>query len=257
MKVNQIIEKLEILSPRRFACSWDNVGLHVGDPTYEVKKVLITLDINDETVQKAIDENFDMIISHHPLIFHGVNKVSTEDYVGRRVLKLAENHICAYCMHTNFDCVGGMGQIAAEKIELYESETLEEVTDGEGIGKIGYLMGDKTVKELIDIVKSRFNVDTVVLYGDENALVSKAAIIPGSGKDDIDLAIKKGANAIITGDVPYHYGLDAMAQGISVIDAGHYGIEHIFIEFVGDYLRNIFDDLEVVEMPLNNPQKYI
>lgn len=88
-------------------------------------------------------------------------------------------------------------------------------------------------------------------------LLKKVAICPGSGKDEIELALLKGAKAIITGDVSYHYGIDSVAKGINVIDAGHYGIEHIFIDKIKSYLIENTKNIEVVKMDLVNPQKYI
>ena len=87
--------------------------------------------------------------------------------------------------------------------------------------------------------------------------MSRIAICPGSGKDEIQNAIAKGAEALISGDISYHYGIDAVAEGINIIDAGHYGTEHIFIEKISDYLKNNTEDIEIICMDINNPQKFI
>lgn len=257
MKAYEIAELMETLSPVRYACDWDNVGMHVGRRGNEIKKILVTLDISDEAVDKAVAIKADMIISHHPLIFKGIKKVNESDIVGRRILTMAENHINCYCMHTNFDCVGGMAELAADRIGLQDCIVLEEVCEGEGIGRVGFLKHDMSVKELCSMVKEQFSLDKVALYGNEDEIVKKVAICPGSGKDEIELALLKGAKAIITGDVSYHYGIDSVAKGINVIDAGHYGIEHIFIDKINSYLIENTKDIEVVKMDLDNPQKYI
>ena len=160
-------------------------------------------------------------------------------------------------MHTNFDCVGGMAELAADRIGLQDCIVLEEVCEGEGIGRVGFLKHDMSVKELCSMVKEQFSLDKVALYGNEDEIVKKIAICPGSGKDEIELALLKGAKAIITGDVSYHYGIDSVAKGINVIDAGHYGIEHIFIDKIKSYLIENTKNIEVVKMDLVNPQKYI
>lgn len=257
MKAYEIAELMEKLSPVRYACDWDNVGMHVGRTDNEIKKILVTLDVSDEAVEKAVEIKADMIISHHPLIFKGIKKVNESDIVGRRILTMAENRINCYCMHTNFDCVGGMAELAADRIGLQDCIVLEEVCEGEGIGRVGFLSCDMTVKELCNMVKEKFSLDRVALYGNEDEIVKKVAICPGSGKDEIELALLKGAKAIITGDVSYHYGIDSVAKGINVIDAGHYGIEHIFIDKIYSYLMKNTEDIEIVKMDLNNPQKYI
>lgn len=248
---------LEKLSPPGYACSWDNVGLHVGRKENTVTKLLITLDIDDNAVQLALEEKVDMIISHHPLIFRGIKQINEDDIVGRRILTMIENGINAYCMHTNFDCVGGMGSLAADRLSIVDATVLEEVCDGEGIGRIGMLPNPLSVMELCELVKNKFDLEHVVLYGDPKQTVTRLAIVPGSGKEEIELALKGGAQAIITGDVSYHFGIDGMAANINVIDAGHYGIEHIFIDYIRDYLAQNTDNLEIITMPINNPQKYI
>lgn len=257
MKAYEIAELMEKLSPVKYACDWDNVGMHVGRNDNEIKKILVTLDVSDEAVEKAVAIKADMIISHHPLIFKGIKKVNESDIVGRRILTMAENRINCYCMHTNFDCVGGMAELAADRIGLQDCIVLEEVCEGEGIGRVGFLSCDMTVKELCNMVKKKFSLDRVALYGNEDEIVKKVAICPGSGKDEIELALLKGAKAIITGDVSYHYGIDSVAKGINVIDAGHYGIEHIFIDKIYSYLMENTEGIEIVKMDFNNPQKYI
>lgn len=257
MKAYEIAELMEKLSPIRYACDWDNVGMHVGRNDNEIKKILVTLDVSDEAVEKAVAIKADMIISHHPLIFKGIKKVNESDIVGRRILTMAENRINCYCMHTNFDCVGGMAELAADRVGLQDCIVLEEVCEGEGIGRVGFLSCDMTVKELCNMVKEKFSLDRVALYGNEDEIVKKVAICPGSGKDEIELALLKGAKAIITGDVSYHYGIDSVAKGINVIDAGHYGIEHIFIDKIYSYLIENTEGIEIVKMDFNNPQKYI
>lgn len=257
MKAKDIALLLEELSPVKYACNWDNVGMHVGRFDKEVKKILVALDIDDNAVAKAVETGADMIVSHHPLLFKGIKQINDNDFIGKRVITMIENGINGYCMHTNFDSVGGMATEASDKLSLKNSVVLEEILDGEGIGRVGDLEKEITVKELCELVKKEFSLDRVVLYGNENEKVSRVAICPGAGKDDIDLARQKGATAIVTGDITYHYGIDSVAKGINVIDAGHYGIEHIFIDKIANYLIDQAEGVEIIKMEINNPQKYI
>lgn len=257
MKAEDIAGLLENLSPAKFACDWDNVGMHVGHKDNEINRILVTVDIDDAAVEAAVNMKADMIVAHHPMIFHGIKQINDDDLTGRRIMRLIENGINAYCMHTNYDSVGGMAQAAATRMGMTDCVVVEPVCDGEGIGRTGELAQELSVKELCELVKERFNLDMVVLYGDEREIVKKISICPGSGKDFIGIAREQGAKAIITGDVTYHYGIDAVAAGINVIDAGHYGIEHIFIEEISEFLMKNTEGIDVVSMPVNNPQKYI
>lgn len=265
MKASVLVELLEQLCPREYACAWDNIGMHIGHYDKEIHKILVAVDADDSVVEFAVANNVDMIVTHHPLLFSGIKQINDACFMGRRVLKLIESQINCYCMHTNFDTVGGMATVSADRLSLTDCVVLSEVKDGEGIGRVGNLPQTLTIKELCNLVKKQFNLDCVVLYGDEKLKVSRVAICPGSGKDEIQAAIKLGAEVLITGDMTYHYGVDSVAQGLHIIDAGHYGIEHIFIEIITQYLEkslennseNNLNDIEIIPMKIDNPQKYI
>ena len=91
MKLWEIMGELHTIFSPRIAEDWDNVGLLIGDNTIEVNKVLFCLDVTEKVVQKAIDKNIDLIISHHPVIFSGLKRITNETSHGRKLLKLMEN----------------------------------------------------------------------------------------------------------------------------------------------------------------------
>ncbi|MCR5420334.1 MAG: Nif3-like dinuclear metal center hexameric protein [Lachnospiraceae bacterium] len=248
MKCSNIMDSLEELSPVSYAEEWDNVGLIVGRKDKEIRKVYIAVDPTDEVIQCAIEVQADMIITHHPLIFRAVKKINSEDFIARRVLRLARHDICYYAMHTNFD-VMGMADAAADEIGLKRrsvlSVTYEDDIAKEGFGRIGKLPGVMTLKECAEHVKKCFKLKHVRVYGDLETELETAAICPGSGKSMINDAVMAGADVYITGDIEHHEGLDSVAQGLMVIDAGHYGIEKIFIQYIKEYLRRNFHDLAI------------
>lgn len=257
MKAREVVEMLENLCPKQYALGWDNPGMHVGHWDNEISKVLIAVDADDAVVDYAVNNGVNMIIAHHPLIFSGIKQINDDNFIARRVMKLIENGINCYCMHTNFDVAGGMATEASDRMELLDAVPLEETVPGEGIGRVGNLSEPVTVGEICNRVKDKFGLPNVILYGDENAVVSRVGISPGSGKSMIEYAVNLLAQVLVTGDISYHDGIDAVAKGVNIIDAGHYGIEHIFIDIVKEYLIGKGTDLEVVPMPINNPQKII
>ena len=248
MKCQDIMSALEELSPVSYAEDWDNVGLIVGRRDKEVRKIYIAVDPTDEVIQKAVEVSADMIITHHPLIFKGIKKVNSENFISRRVLRLARHDISYYAMHTNFD-VMGMADAAADEIGLKRrsvlSVTYEDDIAKEGFGRVGRLPAVMSLHECAEHVKRSFNLKYVKVYGDPDSDLETAAICPGSGKSMIGDAIKAGADVYITGDIDHHNGLDCVAQGLMVIDAGHYGIEKIFIDYIKQYLKREFPDLAV------------
>lgn len=262
MKCREIIKELERLAPRRFACDWDNPGLLAGRMEKEVKKILLTLDADDAAVQRAKETGADMLLSHHPLIFRPVRHVSDEDFIGNRLISLIQADISYYAMHTNFDAApGGMADAVAEKLLMKEGRPLEEMgVEGDipyGIGKTGTLSKPETGMELARRVKETFGLPFVTVYGRdlyEDSPVTEAAVCPGSGGSVIKAALESHAQALITGDVSHHEGIDAAAQGLLVIDAGHYGLEHIFMDYMETFLKETLGDAVSVEkMPVVFP----
>ena len=256
MRAGRVMDSLEELSPLHYAEDWDNVGLLVGRRDKEVRKIYIAVDATDEVIQKAIEIQADMIITHHPLIFSAVKKINTDDFITRRVLRLARHDICYYAMHTNFDIMG-MADAAADEMGLKKpkvlSVTYEDDIAKEGFGRVGRLPAIMSVRECIEHVKKSFNLKQVRVYGDIDAVVETAAICPGSGKSMIKDAISAGADVYITGDIEHHDGLDAVAQGLVVIDAGHYGIEKLFVDYIKQYLKRNFKDIAVYVHPDVDP----
>lgn len=254
MRVMDLTERIEKEIPREQALDWDNVGLLVGDKEQEIHKVYVALDLTDAVLEHAIDCGADMILTHHPLIFGGIKRVNADDFIGRRILALAQHGIAYYAMHTNFDvCV--MGQIAAEQLGLMDIEALEVTSpeDGRGIGCRGKLTQAVSLYDLAERVRDAFGLSHVKVFGDKDRMVQSIAMCPGSGKSEIGLAIEKGADAYITGDIDHHSGIDAVADGLSIIDAGHYGIEHIYMEYMKNWLAKEAAELEVVTEPFAEP----
>lgn len=267
MKCSEIIKVLNELAPESCACEWDNPGLIAGRRDKEVKKILVTLDATDEAVETAIREGADMLLSHHPLIFKPVKKINDEDFITKRILKLIQHDISYYAMHTNFDSAPGcMADLAADRLGLEETSPLEEMGTIEreglslayGIGKIGKFPRPMTVEETAELVKQAFGLRTVSVYGLEKGSVSCAAVCPGSGGSEIEEALKKGADVLVTGDISHHQGIDAAARNMAVIDGGHYGLEHIFIDFMCRYLEEkLGGKVKTAAVPVKFPVSFI
>lgn len=248
MKCSKIIEHLEYLAPQKYACDWDNPGLLAGRHDKEVKKIMIVLDVTDQVLAEAIDHQIDLIISHHPLIFKAIKQVNDQNFISNRILKLIQNDISYYAMHTNFDVApGGMADLAAAKIKLSELSVLDILSEQDGvcygIGRVGKLDPEVTLKTLAGQVKEAFSLPFVTVYGmaDGNKVLERAAISPGAGNSMVAAALKTSAQVLITGDIGHHTGIDAVAQGLLVIDAGHYGLEHIFMDYMESYIKNEID----------------
>ena len=250
MLCKDIIKIIEQDYSPRYALSWDNVGLLAGRDDKEVAKRYVALDATDEVVDEAILAGADMLVTHHPLIFSGMKQVNNQNFIGRRVLRMIQDDISYYAMHTNFDAAPGcMADLAAKKLGLTDCEVLEkmgETGDGTsyGIGCTGRFEQPMTLRAAAEQVKEAFGLPYAAVFGelDGEAVIQKAAVCPGAGGSTMGEALAAGAQVYITGDISHHEGIDAVAQGMAVIDAGHYGIEHIFTEFMEKYLMGKLGD---------------
>ena len=174
------------------------------------------------------------------------------------MVKLLQHDISYYAMHTNYDVLG-MAELSGEILGLQHGDVFE-VTDEEnhiGIGRIGDLKQDMSLEECCRLVKDAFAIPTVKLFGDKETVVKRAAISPGSGKKMSETALQKGADVLITGDIDHHEGIDAMAQGLAIIDAGHYGLEHIFIKDMVEYLEKYTNNVIIEKAEIIHPFQVI
>ncbi len=252
MKCSEICALIEQEYSPEYACDWDNVGLLAGRRDKEVKKILLALDATDEVVRLAAEQKADMLITHHPMIFSPIRRVTDEDMVGRRLLALIRQDISYYAMHTNYD-TRGMADLASGLLGLQECTVLEEVKDGEGIGRVGVLPRRMTLKACAELVKQAYQIPNVKLFGSPDAEVFSAAICPGAGKSTMKEALRFGCDVYITGDIDHHTGIDAVDQGLCIIDAGHYGIEHIFMEDIKAYLEKVLTGVHMDVVPIRHP----
>jgi dinuclear metal center YbgI/SA1388 family protein len=185
-----------------------------------------------------------------------MGRINTDDFIGRRVYTIIRNDISYYAMHTNFD-VMGMADAAADELSLKDREVLgvtyEDDISKEGFGRVGSLKSCMTLEELAKLVKEKFNVPNVRVFGDLGDIVKVAAIIPGSGESYIDNAVNAKADVIITGDIGHHGGIDAVAKGIGVIDAGHYGIEKLFIPYMEEFIKRELPDIKIFKSAIKEP----
>ncbi|MDO4268329.1 MAG: Nif3-like dinuclear metal center hexameric protein [Eubacteriales bacterium] len=244
MNCRQWIRQFDMLAPKEYACGWDNPGFQAGRADKEIKRILVALDATDEVVEQAVSWQADLLVTHHPLIFKPLKLVNDENFISRRIVSLIQADICYFAMHTNFDAAPGcMADLAAGRLGLLDGEPLEVTGEADGlpigIGKKGRLPAPVSLKELALQVKQAFGLPFVTVYGSEQVRepIERIAVSPGAGGSMIEYAVEAGAQALVTGDIGHHSGIDAAARHMAVIDAGHYGLEHIFIPFMAEYIR--------------------
>ncbi len=251
-----VINFLEALAPLDLAEEWDNVGLLLGDRDRDVSRIMTSLTITPEVVEEAISTKVDLVVSHHPLPFRSLKKITTDTISGQLILKLIENRIAVYSPHTAFDSTAeGINQLIAEKIQLETVRPIQPIagwatTDlkkGEfiGTGRIGSFSTAKKCRQFCHELKDQFGVPLVKFCGDLDSVVSRVAVACGSAGQLISAASHAGCDAFITGETNFHTCLEATALGVSLFLLGHYGSERFAIEILAEKLAIEFSDLSI------------
>ncbi|MSU86278.1 Nif3-like dinuclear metal center hexameric protein [Streptococcus dysgalactiae] len=237
MKARTLIDAYEAFCPLNLSMEGDVRGLQIGSLDKDIHKVMVTLDIREQTVAEAIAKGVDLIITKHAPIYKGVKDLVSSPQRDI-LLDLVKHDIAVYVSHTNIDIVpGGLNDWFCDLLEIKETTYLSETKEGFGIGRIG-TVEQQSLEELASKVKRIFNLDAVriVRYNTANPLVSKVAICGGSGDDFYSVALQKGADVYITGDIYYHTAQEMLTEGLMGIDPGHH-IEVLFTEKIREKLQ--------------------
>lgn len=242
MKAKEVIHVMDLWAKPELIDSWDNTGFQIGNENIEVNKILIALDLDRQVLDKAIKEKYEIIITHHPIIFKPLNKIITNNYNENLVIDLIKNNIVAYNAHSNLDLAdNGVSHALANKLKMFNTKSLKLIHSEDeneyGYGRIGEIK-DLSKMELISLVKSELETDKIIVYGDMGKNVNKIAVCGGSGSDFIYDAHIQGAEVYITGDIKYHDAQLANELGLVLIDAGHYNTEKVILPIIKEYLIN-------------------
>lgn len=238
MRVNDILNIVESFAPKALAYEWDNVGLLCGDKNSEVTGICVCLDASLEAVERAVENNCNLIITHHPFIYRKIGAIDYNSYFGKMTSLIMKHDISVISAHTNMDkAAKGINQRLAEILELDNIKILEEDSENAGMGRYGDLKKEITFGEFCEVVKKKLNTPLRAI-GSKDTLIKRVAVGGGSCIDMAELAMQKGCDVFVTGDVKYHEAMDFMREGICIIDAGHYATEICVVEIFEEMLSD-------------------
>ena len=276
MKIIEVVNALERFAPLPLQEDYDNAGLQVGLTAADVSGALLCLDVTEQVVDEAVVNGCNLIVSHHPLIFHRLSCISDADYVQRTVMKAIEHKVAIVSMHTNLDAAeGGVNFKIAEKLGLCDVRfigktqtatapqplgagtpgTTTEVRGGEGV--IGRFAEPMAADDFLLLVKQRFDVECVMANELLRRPIATVALCGGAGDFLLPVAVKAGADAFLTGEMHYHqyFGYEQRVQ-IAVI--GHYQSEQYTKEILRDIIQRDCPGVRCVMSAINtNPILYI
>jgi len=244
----EFINKLEDEFPSCLAEDWDNVGLQIANENIIINNVLITLDITSDVIEYAKEKKFNLIISHHPLIFSPIYSIiAFNNYLSHLIKELLLYNIAVFVIHTNLDKI--YFELLSQMFNLKNIKPIKEEINYSlkaGTGSYGELSYEITLKELLEMVKKKLNIEKLKYVGDLNKRVKIIGTCGGTGTSLINEGLtKKGIDVLITADLKYHTALNAKQLGIAVIDAGHYHTEKILLPHLRKKLINLFSDTKI------------
>lgn len=258
IKIADIYKKIDEIAPFSYAQEGDNCGLLVGDGGNEVTRILLALDITNDVIDEAAAKGCELIISHHPVIYHPLYSVDGDN----PVFRLIKHGIAAICAHTNIDMAhGGLCDLMADAMGVKSGEIVKVMSyDGDvpiGYGRICQLEKEYNADELAQRVKNAFG-NTVIRYVDGGEPIRRIVLSSGAGWNIIDSAHEKGFDAFITGDCKHDQLVDAVNKGYTLIDAGHFHTETIFAPMLRRELLDAFPAVDVIIANSNvDPVKYL
>ena len=229
MTVGELISRLEHAIPEDLRLEWDNDGTMIlPDPERKVRAVLVALDATESVINEAIGRGYDMILTHHPLIFRPVRNLTDP-----RFISLIKSGVCVCSYHTRLDALaGGVNDCLAGAIGLAHTEPFGE----DGMGRIGYLSEPMSTSALARHVKNALDAPHVTVLVTHRPIY-RLALLGGAGKEGIEQAAQAGADAYLTGEAGYNAVLDAEGR-ISVLLCGHEYTERPVLSYLADLVRS-------------------
>jgi dinuclear metal center YbgI/SA1388 family protein len=264
--LSEVQRVLEGLAPRWLAEPWDNPGLQVGDPDQRISGILVSLDPTLAAVREAAGRGAQLLITHHPLIFHPLSSLDMGSFPGDVIGEAVRGGVSVVSLHTNLDSAeGGINDILAGLLDLRDVKVLEKKAENHnvpqevpakanaeatGLGRVGNLAEPVPLSAMKTKVMEALGVDCPLRQiGGRRDMVRRVAVVGGSGGSLAAQAVERGADILVTGDVTYHQALEAARLGLTVIDGGHFWTERaamrVFADRVGATLKSAGWEVQV------------
>ncbi|MEA1893464.1 MAG: Nif3-like dinuclear metal center hexameric protein [Campylobacterota bacterium] len=239
MKISQIYEFLDNLSPFDLQESWDNSGLLVGDYNQDITKIVVSIDV-DEMLIDSLEEGT-LLITHHPIIFSGLKQLDFSRYPANLLQKMCKKNISNIAMHTNFDQTH-LNEYVATEVLGYKIAKKD--------GFIIYMDVDEDFDQFSKKIGGAFGLTCTKSVKCTQRLL-RVALTTGSG---CSLIPTVEADCFLTGDIKYHDAMEAKSINLSLIDIGHFESEHFFAQILLSHLKNL--GLEAIIASSKNPFTY-
>lgn len=241
--VEEIKSFMESWAKDEYQLSWDNSGSQV-EFKENTDSVVLAMDVTDKVIDKALEMDAKLIISHHPMFFSGSKNIIEGTYLGDNIIKLIKNNISVFSYHTSMDVADdGVNDTLFEKLDL-KNKSILTYEEEKPMGLIGQFERELTLTDLDKFLREKLQVAKIKYYGREDRNIKKVAILGGSGSDFISQAKEAGVDAYITSDIKYHDGQRAYEDDLILVDVGHFYSERIILPKIKKKLQENFKDLD-------------
>ena len=250
MTLSNLLASFERLWPRDTAEEWDRPGLMLGNPSQEVTKVLLAVDVTAEVIEQAKQSGCQLLLTHHPMLLRGVHELGELTLKGNLIAKAIKSGLAIFAAHTNADIAqGGVSQSLAQALELRNLTPLD-ASSGHGI------VGDIDETKLIDFARKiartiPATAQGVKVSGNSEKVISRVGLVAGAGDGFLPLASQIGIDLFITSDIRHHPAQDFSEQsklsaGPALIDIAHWAAEWVWLDQAAAQLASMHRDVEFI-----------
>jgi dinuclear metal center YbgI/SA1388 family protein len=248
-KLAKVMGAVEEIVPGEFAEEWDNCGLQLGDPGWQVEKIWVALDPIPEVIEAACQADVDLVITHHPLIFKPLTTIDVSKLEGFIIQQALHHKVAIYAAHTNLDRIqDGVNDVLASRIGLCNTRSLsiEGNSEKPGFGRIGNLEQATSLALLVNNLKQTLDINHVKVAGNLDTQVRTVAVCSGSGSSMVNAFFDAGADVFISGDLKYHDARNFEFARKALVDIGHFASEHLIVETFAEQLNRHFHDKRMI-----------
>jgi dinuclear metal center YbgI/SA1388 family protein len=237
MTVHDVLAMIDAVAPFDSQEEWDNCGLLLGSPRQEITGILFALDVTEQVIDEAVRLGVSLIVTHHPLMFSPVRRITDDDYEGRLITRMLENRISLIAAHTNLDrAADGINDVLAALCGL-------SGISGTGFFRAGILDTPVSARNYAEQLGE--SLSTVVrIYGPAGRMVKRIGLCSGGGGDSWPDACAAGCDAFVTGEIHHHVALAAVDSGLVVFECGHFATEEPGIRALAQALQNSMNTLK-------------
>lgn len=244
-----VLAALDQIAPLRLAAEWDAVGLLVSPRRSEIRRVITCLTLTPEVAAEAVRQEADLVVTHHPLPFRPVGRITSETGTGQVLLDLIGGGVGVWSGHTAWDsAAGGINDQLAAMLSLGQVRPIEPDTKDPavGFGRVGAAEKTQSLADLARRLSEQLAVSPVQVVGGPDRLAGRVGIVCGSGGDLVAQVAAAGCTTLVTGEIKLHQAAEARAAGMGVIAIGHHASEHFSMAVLGERLAAAIPELEMI-----------